>query len=209
MADLTDWINQLLEPCKLAFTKLWTSPDDFPTYEADETQVRADLQQLHNETRDHINEVLIPLYGEVYEELLGMNDRVYVLENSKKNPTVIVPEQVSPDVSMLSHTIKASDLGAMILCTGDAEMPTLLTFSMYEAYAPGMEIEIVRFGAGAVSLGADSHAQVYYRGCTKANDASVFSLPAQYASRRLKCLTCEKIGTGEYQSTWLMTGDIS
>lgn len=88
-------------------------------------------------------------------------------------------------------------------------MPTYLHFSTSKAYAPGMEIEIVRFGAGEVMLVADSHAQVYYKGCTKANDALVFFLPAQYASRRLKCITCEKIGSSEYQSTWLMTGDIS
>ena len=37
------------------FTKNWENPEDFPTYEPDEAQVRADLQRLHNESRDAIN----------------------------------------------------------------------------------------------------------------------------------------------------------
>lgn len=37
------------------FSKTWENPEDFPTYEPDEGQVRADLQLLHNETRDALN----------------------------------------------------------------------------------------------------------------------------------------------------------
>ena len=40
---------------KLNFKKSWKSPVDFPTYEASETQVRADLQELHDETAEYIN----------------------------------------------------------------------------------------------------------------------------------------------------------
>lgn len=44
----------------LAFTKSWTSAADFPTYEDSETKVRADLQELHNQTKEYINEHLVP-----------------------------------------------------------------------------------------------------------------------------------------------------
>lgn len=44
------------EPLK--FTKNWENSEDFPTYEPDEAQVRADLQWLHNETRDAINRLI-------------------------------------------------------------------------------------------------------------------------------------------------------
>lgn len=44
---------------KFAFTKVWTSASDFPTVETDEAAVRADLQELHNETRDYINNVML------------------------------------------------------------------------------------------------------------------------------------------------------
>ena len=45
---------------KLSYSKNWTNPEDFPTYEADETQVRADMQLLHSETQKYLNEVLVP-----------------------------------------------------------------------------------------------------------------------------------------------------
>ena len=44
------------EPLK--FTKSWENPQDFPTYEPDETQVRADLQLLHEETRLGVNRLI-------------------------------------------------------------------------------------------------------------------------------------------------------
>lgn len=45
---------------KLQFKKNWNNASDFPTYEENEAQVRADLQALHDETKEFINEKLIP-----------------------------------------------------------------------------------------------------------------------------------------------------
>ena len=45
---------------KLQFKKNWNNASDFPTYEENEAQVRADLQALHDETKAFINEKLIP-----------------------------------------------------------------------------------------------------------------------------------------------------
>ncbi len=42
----------------LEFTKNWENAQDFPTYEPDEVQVRADLQWLHNETRDGLIQII-------------------------------------------------------------------------------------------------------------------------------------------------------
>lgn len=39
----------------LKFSKSWKNSQDFPTYEPDETQVRADMQLLHDETKDGFN----------------------------------------------------------------------------------------------------------------------------------------------------------
>lgn len=44
----------------LKFTKDWTDPSAFPTTEPDEAKARADMQELHNQTRDYINETLVP-----------------------------------------------------------------------------------------------------------------------------------------------------
>ena len=54
----------------LEFTKSWENPADFPTYEPDETQVRADLQLLHDETREGFNRLVTELNGEDAADLL-------------------------------------------------------------------------------------------------------------------------------------------
>lgn len=45
---------------KLSFTKDWNNASDFPAYEENETQVRADMQLLHDEVKTFINDSLIP-----------------------------------------------------------------------------------------------------------------------------------------------------
>lgn len=45
---------------KLQFTKNWNNPDDFPTVELSEEKVRADMQLLHDEVRNYLNDTLIP-----------------------------------------------------------------------------------------------------------------------------------------------------
>lgn len=44
----------------LGFTRSWENPDDYPTVELDETQVRKDMQSLHDEVKDYINNKLRP-----------------------------------------------------------------------------------------------------------------------------------------------------
>ena len=44
----------------LSFTKNWENPEDYPTYEPDEMQVRKDMQSLHDEVKDFLNNELIP-----------------------------------------------------------------------------------------------------------------------------------------------------
>lgn len=54
------------------FTKDWTKPSDFPTYQDNESAVRADMQCLHNETKNYINNQLIPaLTGKVGASNIG------------------------------------------------------------------------------------------------------------------------------------------
>lgn len=54
-----NWTNEADFP-HLSFTKNWENPGDYPTYEPDETQVRKDMQSLHDEVKDYINDKLIP-----------------------------------------------------------------------------------------------------------------------------------------------------
>ena len=54
-----EWTDEAAFPL-LGFTKTWESPTDYPTYETDEAKVRQDMQSLHDETKNYINETLIP-----------------------------------------------------------------------------------------------------------------------------------------------------
>jgi hypothetical protein len=54
---------------KLQFKKNWNNASDFPTFEDDEAKVRADMQALHDETRDFLNDTLIPSVEETLENL--------------------------------------------------------------------------------------------------------------------------------------------
>lgn len=54
-----EWTDEAAFPL-LSFSKSWENPEDYPTYEPDETQVRKDMQSLHDEVKDYLNEVLIP-----------------------------------------------------------------------------------------------------------------------------------------------------
>lgn len=51
---------------KLTFSKDWTNADDFPTYEPDEGQVRADMQLLHDEAKAAINGLVEKLESAEY-----------------------------------------------------------------------------------------------------------------------------------------------
>lgn len=64
-----EWTDENAFPL-LGFTRNWENPEDYPTYEPDEMQVRQDMQSLHDETKDFINNELIPrvLADEATEE---------------------------------------------------------------------------------------------------------------------------------------------
>lgn len=74
------------------FTKVWTNPDHFPTYEGSESQVRADLQFQPNEAKNYINNYIVPKLNEVIE---AVNDIV---------------EFSVPDDSISSSKLKANSV---------------------------------------------------------------------------------------------------
>ena len=54
-----EWTDANAFP-RLGFTQSWENPEDYPTIETDETQVRKDMQSLHDEVKNYINTKLIP-----------------------------------------------------------------------------------------------------------------------------------------------------
>lgn len=63
---------------KLKFSKSWKNANDFPTVEVDEAKVRADMQQLHDETKDAFNALIDALENE------GLDDTIRVDESAEK-----------------------------------------------------------------------------------------------------------------------------
>jgi len=68
---------------KLTYTKSWNSAADFPTYEPDETRVRADLQLLHDEARAAINALVEKLEAAAYAENLPVSSAQFSAGNLK------------------------------------------------------------------------------------------------------------------------------
>lgn len=65
----------------LEYTKSWRNAGDFPTYEPDETQVRADLQLLHDEARDGLNRLVEELNAPTAAEQLPFRGEGLASEN--------------------------------------------------------------------------------------------------------------------------------
>lgn len=59
---------------KLKFSKSWKNANDFPTVEVDEAKVRADLQQLHDETKDAFNALIDALENEGLDDTIRVDD---------------------------------------------------------------------------------------------------------------------------------------
>lgn len=66
---------------RLDFTCSWEDPADFPTYEPNEGKVRADLQRLHNETRDGFNRLVAALNAPTASESLPFRGEGLQAEN--------------------------------------------------------------------------------------------------------------------------------
>ena len=65
----------------MSFTKSWNNPSDFPTYEDSETKVRADLQELHDQTKTYINGQLVPAVQGFVDEASPKLEQAHVHEN--------------------------------------------------------------------------------------------------------------------------------
>lgn len=108
---------------RLNFTKNWGNEADFPRYEESETQVRADLQELHDQTRAFLNRTLIPeLEAEVFGGKTFLNKTVAPSEWEQDETMALFPYRadiacagVLPyDVPLV--TFAQSDADSSILC---------------------------------------------------------------------------------------------
>lgn len=72
---------------KLEFKKSWESAEDFPTFEQDEAQVRKDMQALHDETKDYLNEKLLPQMEEELGKKANDDNVLHKDETEDYTPT--------------------------------------------------------------------------------------------------------------------------
>lgn len=123
---------------RLDFTKNWKNEADFPTYEESETKVRADMQELHDQTRRFINGTLIP---ELEAEVFG--GKTYL------NKSVAPADWAADD------TISLFPYKADIACTGvlTYDVP-LVTFAQSDADS-GILCPIAETGTNIVRIFAN------------------------------------------------------
>ena len=143
----------------LTFTKDWTNPADFPTVETSEVQVRQDLQLLHDETKEKLNEI-IPVINTLSSE------GIYVAVK---------------DTTTIAELLAAYNAGLTIVLK-ETTLVNTVHFYLMSWYAPGSNNTHV-FYFGAVYNGNIRYlkAQGAAAGTTTWYDATVISIPDEYA----------------------------
>lgn len=97
----------------MTFDKNWTNPVDFPTYEPDEEQVRADMQYLFDKIKNHYNNVFVanefraenmsftPTPGAI--EATNVQDAIEAVHNEVAG--LVLDELVLPNGSVTSEKL--------------------------------------------------------------------------------------------------------
>ena len=78
---------------KLTFTKDWNNPEDFPTIETSEAQVRADIQLLYDECKDAINGLSTDMdnAGATWDSAAGKLDDITSVVTTLGNTDTTIP----------------------------------------------------------------------------------------------------------------------
>jgi len=170
---------------KLNFTRRWTSAADFPTFEEDEAQVRADMQCLFDEIRDYLNALVDALQAQnlPFDPSPGV-DSVTVqnaIENVQAQIAAVAVGQL-PAGSVGSTQLGAGAVGSAALAAGAVTGEKLAEASVgAEALSPG---SVCREALAAGSVGTEQLAE----GCITAEklDAAVLAPKADLVEGRLE-----------------------
>lgn len=99
----------------LSFTRNWESPDDYPTIETDEMKVRQDMQSLHDEVKDFLNNELIP---RVVAEDATLNDWQYAEDQRVANEETRVANE---ETRVANEEVRVANEARREEVTRDAE----------------------------------------------------------------------------------------
>lgn len=91
------------------YSRKWTSPDDFPTYEASEEQVRADMQALFDEISAYLNGTLIDWVEEQVSSAITGQIPDRSLPSIKLKLRPVDPDE--PDESITGAEISSKTIG--------------------------------------------------------------------------------------------------
>ena len=138
-----------------ALSKTWESAEDFPTYEDDESQVRADLQYLFSELEDdlnnHVSEEIAENISFPYSEDIPAYNVRGAIEELKGQLDAAVYETVMPDNSVT--TAKLMDGAVATAKIADAGVATskLADSAVTTAKIADANVTTAKFVDGAVT----------------------------------------------------------
>ena len=145
---------------KAAFSKTWESAEDFPTVELSEEQVRADMQALHDEMKEYVNDVLIKDVAESFDAVadvvVGKVDSV----NGKTGDVTLTAVDVGAvpvgEGGIIGVASVNGRSGIVILASEDVGLGNLDNERQYSASnPPPYPVVSVNGKTGAVNLTAN------------------------------------------------------
>ena len=145
---------------KAAFSKTWGSAEDFPTVELSEEKVRADMQALHDEMKEYVNDVLIKDVAESFDAVadvvVGKVDSV----NGKTGDVTLTAVDVGAvpigEGGIIGVTSVNGRSGNVTLTSEDVGLGNLDNERQYSASnPPPYPVASVNGKTGTVSLTAD------------------------------------------------------
>ena len=114
------WLSEEDFP-HLGFTRTWESPTDYPTYEPDENVVRRDMQSLHDETKDYINNELIPAVVESgYNEARRNADEAARAEAEAGRAENELERITAEELRVLAEQARVSETEGVVVRAGTA-----------------------------------------------------------------------------------------
>ena len=145
---------------KAAFSKTWESAEDFPTVEPSEEQVRADMQALHDEMKEYVNDVLIKDVAESFDAVADVVTGKVDSVNGKTGNVTLTAADVGAVPVGESGIIGVATVngrsGIVTLTSEDVGLSNLDNERQYSASnPPPYPVASVNGKTGAVSLTAN------------------------------------------------------
>ena len=145
---------------KAAFSKTWESAEDFPTVELSEERVRADMQALHDEMKEYVNDVLIKDVAESFDAVADVVAGKVDSVNGKTGDVTLTAADVGAVPVGESGIIGVATVngrsGIVTLTSEDVGLGNLDNERQYSASnPPPYPVESVNGKVGAVNLTAN------------------------------------------------------